>query len=264
MATISLLNLDATLPVEDAYHSLNSAGIVRFLNASDANQLPALQRYMGDTVHRSTLLESKINEIILSFNLNPNLSSFDDSLFALVDGSHAFTAPISGVAPTASNHLATKSYVDSSDSIVQSQIQGALDAVQDVEASLPLVMKSVWTEYEWMAGSKSHVTLTLSPIPTDVSDIVSIVVMERLNIGTIGLPNYVYVPLLHGQNTNFKLDAVWIDDSAPEVVNVLIPNEANYPSGYPDESGYIALQVPTERHLRAIVTQATGFCDVVV
>lgn len=50
------------------------------------------------------------------------LSDDDHPQYSLVDGSRAFTAPISGVDPTSSSHLVTKNYVDGRFDILPSQI----------------------------------------------------------------------------------------------------------------------------------------------
>jgi len=258
--TISLLNLDTSYPVADSYHATNTAGVIRYVNASDANALSAMQRYMGDSFHRIRLVEDKLNAVITSFNTNPYTSGFDDTTFVKTDGTHPFTSPIPGVTPTLSSHLATKGYTDGSVATVQSSVAALSTQVDHLESILPLVRVSDWVDYTWSAGEKTHLTFTLTPTKADITDVVLMSITERLNLGTEESPQYIYMQYVAGNSANFKIDALWLDDTNTDILHVLIPNDVNYPDGYPAVSGYADLQAFSQRSLKAVVIHATGAC----
>jgi hypothetical protein len=257
--TVSLLNLDSTFPVADSFHASNTSGVIRYMNSSDANGLQAMQRYMGDAFNRSRLIEAKINSLITSFNSNPYTSGFDDRLYIKSDGSNPLTGALKGVTPTSPEHITTKAYVDGAITAFQSSLTSLSSRVDGLEARLPLTRVSDWVEYVWSAGTKTLLTFDLSPSSSDLSNVVMITLVERLNLGTPEEPNYVYMQYCGGNSTNFKVDAMWLDDTDSDKLNVLVPNDVNYPSDYPS-SGYNDLQNFSQRHLRAIVTHATGAC----
>lgn len=259
---ISILNLDQTLPIADSYHATNTSGRVRFINVSDANGLQAMQRYMGDAMYRSTLVEGKINELINAFNSNPYTSGFDDTLYAKTDGSHAFNAPVKGVTPKAQNDLSTKGYVDTTVEGFGNSLRALSSRIDLLELRLPLTRTSDWVEYVWNARAKTHLEFTLTPVYADLTNVAIISLVERLNLGTEEEPNYVYMQYMAGNSTNFKVDAMWLDDTNSNKLHVLLPNDVAYPD-YPPSSGYGDIQNFNQRHLRAVVTHMTGACPTV-
>lgn len=255
MATISLLNLDQSYPVYDPYNSTNTVGEIRYINASDANGLSAMQRYMGDVFNRSLIVEKKVNELISAVNGTSIFGSenFDNTPYVLTDGTHPFTAPVKGVSPTDPLHLTTKGYTDNADNLLSASIQ-SLDAVlNQVLLKIPLIRASNWLPYTWQAGAKTALTFTINQTYNDLSNLISMVLWERLNLGTVNAPNYVYQQLPIGGNTGFKVDAMWVDDTQTSMVNVLVPNDVFYPSGYPSSSNYAQIQGFSERHLRVVL-----------
>jgi hypothetical protein len=258
--SISLLNLDTTYPVADSYHETNTSGVIRYVNASDANGLASMQRYMGDAFHRVRLIEDKINSVIGSFNANPYTSGFDDSVYVKTSGANAITGVQIGVTPTATNHLATKGYIDTSIATVQASVAEVGAQVGTIQAQIPLTRVSDWVPYVWSAGSKTHLTFTLTPAKDDISDVALISIIERLNTGTEEEPSYTYMQYVAGNSTNFKIDAMWLSDSDGQTLNVLVANDVFYPGGYPESSGYNDIQEFSERALRAVVVHASGAC----
>lgn len=83
--------------------------------------------------------------------------------YSLTDGSRAFTGAISGVTPTASSHLTTKSYVDnlvSSNTVWQAPVINFIDEATAVESTGNRYIAdsdgSTWTEdyiYQWNGSS---------------------------------------------------------------------------------------------------------------
>lgn len=263
MATISLLNLDSSYPKEDSYHASNTAGVIRYINVSDAaSGLSAMERYMGDVTHRFILVGDKINALINSFNSNPYTSGFDDTTYVKTDGTHPFTGPVGGVTPVDAADLATKGYVDEEVAGFEESLGIVNTRVTDLTAQVPLTRVSDWVEYTWSAGEKTALEFTLTPTQSDLTNIILISFIERLNLGTVEEPNYVYMQHMSGNMTNFKVDAIWIDDADGDVLHVLIPNDVKYIDGYPASSGYLDIQSFSERHLRATVVHATGACAV--
>lgn len=260
---MNLLNLDGSYPVEDSFHATNTAGRIRFLDASDPLKLPNMQRMQGDFVHRSKLIEEKINEIIVELSQNPAFPSFDSSVFSRVDGTAAFTAPVSGIDPTLPAHLSTKGYTDQRDAAVSASVS-AVDAKLTSHLGTAVTpLQSNWVQHTWQAGVKVHTEFSLvipSGSTPDYTKVSAVMLVERLDIAQVTEVNptpdpiYVYSTLAAGVAYGFKLDALWLDP-ATNKVHALIPNEANYISSslYPGVSQYEDLLVPRTRHLRAVV-----------
>jgi hypothetical protein len=219
-----------------------------------------MNRYMGDAFHRMLLLEGKLNSVIGSFNSNPYTSGFSDETYVKTDGSHPFTGPQAGVTPQTSTHLATKGYTDTSVAAVQANLASLGSQITAVQAMVPLTRVSDWVPYVWSAGTKTHLTFTLTPSKADISDVVLISLVERLNLGTEEDPHYTYMQYVAGNSTNFKIDAMWLSDDDGNTLNVLVANDVNYPGGYPTSSGYNEIQDFTERALRATVIHSAGAC----
>lgn len=263
---LTSLNLDDSYPIADTYHDTNTSGTIRYVNSSDANGLSAMQRYSGDVTHRFVLLGRKLNELINAFNSNPYLKSFSNEGYVLTDGSHPFTLPVAGVAPTADEHLTPKSYVVGLLGNYQSQLSALSSSITELSARMPCVRKSAWTEHTWSAGSKQHIQFPLTPLASNIAsfsldNIVTISIVERILLEE---GRYAYQQYCSGLSANFKIDALWMDTDSPDVLNVLIPNDVFYPSGYPETSGYSDITDPiATRELRATVMSILGDCDVI-
>lgn len=255
MSTISVLNLDNSYPVADPNHASNNAGTIRFIGAADAQNLNSLNRLQGDIQHKFSLHQSKINEIILALAGNPASASFDDSAYIKADGSRAFAAPVTGVTPTASGHFSTKGYVDG----FLATIQGVLDAntlaVQGLEERLPKAMSSPWTLHTWQPGQKQALSFTLSPAVYDLDDILSVSLLERLDVAQpteadpTPDPVYVYRYLTAGIDVGFMVDDLWLDPNG--VMKVLVPNSVFFASGH-SEALYGPITSPQNRWLKAV------------
>jgi len=241
---LSLLSLDGSFPVEDAFHASNSLGQIRFFNATDALTLPALQRLQGDLVNRFILHEAKINSIVLAIADNPSLDDWDDSAYLKADGTVAFTEPVSGARPTNPSHLATKDYVDGevvnlNESLTNiSQALGNLQGVRSVS--------SPWVYSEWRAGQRVILSLPLSEEISDETKILSISVLEAIDTAQTGPENFTYRPV--SAVIGARVDDIWMDRTT---VKLAIPNNAIYPTGYPTE--YSATMTPRARKYRATV-----------
>ena len=245
--SIQLLNFDDSLP-DDEDRSANTAKTLRFLTTADANSILPMNRIFGDLAARLLSDEEKINEIARFLNANPALQTFVNSGYALTDGSHAFTEPQGGVAPVAGADLTTKTYVDAAVAALAEDVTDNTDDITTLGASVPLFKKSNWTLHTWSGGTKEHLDLTLTSAIVDLNKVVSIQVLERLNLGG-GV--CVYRQLMHGTvGDGFRVDDAWILSTT--VVRLLIPNTSNYPTGYPAATDYDLAEY-TERHLRAVV-----------
>ena len=254
--TVRLLNLDSSLPSPDDYYNTSAAqaGVIRFLNASDPQKLPAFNRLQGDLVNRFILIESKINEIIVAA-ANGEFSSdtFDGGLYSRIDGSTPFTAPVKGIDPILPEHLATKDYVDD---LVQTlntsltEFSEVLDTINETS-----VHYSAWTTHTWQATVKQIVSLTISPVVTDVNKIVGINLLERVNVAipTVGNPSpsprFIVRHLTIDTKSPFGVDDMWFENNT---VKVAIPNTAFYAFGY--DKSYQSVQSVSFRQLRAVVT----------
>lgn len=255
MSTISVLNLDNSYPVSDPNHASNVSGTIRFINSADVHGLDALNRLQGDIQHKFLLHQQKINQIIEALSGNPASASFDDSGYAKVNGSRSFTAPVAGVTPTSPAHLSTKGYVDGFMAQIQSVLDGTTLAVQGLEERLPKVMSSVWTAHTWQPGQKQALSFALSPAVYDLNDLLSISLLERLNVAqpTEANPDpdplYVYRYLAAGIDVGFNVDDLWMDSNG--VVKVLVPNSVFFATGH-SESLYGPITSPQQRWLKAI------------
>lgn len=261
---LTAINLDDSYPIDDPNHATNTSGVVRFIDGTDANGLNAMQRYQGDMIHRSVLLEAKLNELIASFNSNPYLKSFDQSTFLRTNGSNALTQPQAGVDPTSGEHLTTMTWVATQLATYQEQITTLSTELAALSASLPSIRKSDWVSHTWSSGTKQHVEFSLLPLASTITgftldNVISISVVERLNLGTEETPVYTYISVVNGLSTGFKIDSMWVSDTDPDTLNVLIPNDVFFPDGYPVTSGYEDITDPAvPRSLRATVFSMLG------
>lgn len=262
--SLSLISLDPSYPTQDTYRDTNTAGIMRFIDATDSIKLPALQRMQGDLVHRDNLLAAKINEIVVEVKTNPAFPAFDNSPYILRDGTRAFLAAVSGVTPTAAAHLSTKEYTDTRDAEVLASVSDLQSTVTTYLASAAVPFYSPWYEHEWHSGQQDHVEMLLTipdGLTPNYTEVSNVTVVERLDIAQITVedpspdPIYVYQALTPGANYGFKLDAVWLDPESGKV-HVLIPNVENHVA-WSGITQYTNMQVPRTRHLRAIVTAPT-------
>jgi hypothetical protein len=254
--TVRALNLDASFPVYDPYYdsSLSLAGTIRFINASDANKLPALNRLQGDIVNRFRLVENKINEIIQAA-ANGLLTSdtFDGSIYVRVDGLTSFTAPVSGVTPTLSEHLTTKAYVDAANADLNRAITEFSEVLETINETS--VHYSSWVTHTWQAGVKQVFSIPISPQVSDLDKIANINVLEKVNVSipTVGNPNpeprFIIRPITVGTRTPFGVDDIWFENNT---VKLAIRNTAFYTDGY--DSSYKGIQSVSFRQLRAVVT----------
>lgn len=257
MSTLSVLNLDNSYPVTDAYHATNGAGTVRFIAADDEMRLDAVNRLQGDIQHKFVLMQAKVNELVLALNSNPALATFNSAPYTFVDGSHPFTAPVAGVSPTSAAHLTTKSYVDSFLGELQDVLDSNTLAVQELEQRMPKVVASAWTEHTWQPGVKQVLSFSMAPAIYNLNDILSISLLERLNVAQPTLANptptpiYVYKPLTGGTDYGFLAEEMWVN--AASELKVLVPNAVFFSSGYP-ANVYGPLTSPQQRWFKAVAT----------
>jgi len=254
--TVRLLNLDQSLPVQDDYYDTQAAksGVVRFLNASDPQKLPAFNRLQGDLVNRFKIVEAKINEIIVAAaNGEFSNDTFDGGLYSRIDGSTPFTAPVSGIDPIQPEHLATKDYVDDLIQTLNTSItefSEVLETINETSAHY-----SGWITHTWQAATRQIVSLPISPQVSDINKIIGINILERVNVSipTVGNPNpaqrVITRPLGINQRSPFGIDDIWFENNT---VKVAIPNTAFYQFGY--EQSYQSVQSVSFRQLRAVVT----------
>jgi hypothetical protein len=257
MATsVRALNLDDSFPISDPYYDTNLAlaGTIRFINSSDANKLPALNRLQGDIVNRFRLVESKINEVIQAA-ANGLLTSdtFDGSVYARADGRTPFTAPIVGVTPSLGEHLTTRDYVDSVSASLNRAITEFSVVLETINETS--VHYSSWTTHVWQAGVKQIFSIPILPQVSDIDNITNINILERVNVSvpTVGNPNpeprFIVRPVTVGTRTPFGVDDIWFENNT---VKLAISNTAFYTDGY--DSSYKGLQSVSFRQLRAVIT----------
>lgn len=251
--SIQLLNFDTSLPDADTYRDTNTAATLRFLTSADGNSILSMNRIFGDLTHRLLKDETKLNEVIIFLNSNPALQTFDNTPYVLTDGSHAFLAPISGVTPTAAAHLTTKNYVDTAIAAQGAAIQQNSDDIAALEAGLPFYRTSAWVEHVWNGAVKETKDLNLTTAVVDRDKVVSINLLEKLNVGTLLSPVWVYRQLMHGTSVDgFKIDDYWLRTAS--VVQVLIPNTTSFPQDYPVGANYNLVAV-VQRYLKAVVVE---------
>lgn len=246
---VTRLNLDPSLAVSDPYYSgpAAAAGVVRFMDASDALRLPVFNRLSSDLVYRDRLIEAKVNEIIDELS---RLAITDTSSFVSRDGSSGFTGVVSGIRPVEPEHLATKEYVDDGLSDLSAAISSVSEEVANINQTT--VHTSDWTQHTWSAGAKQILSFLVDPVISDPDQIVSISLMEKVNVSipTVGNPSpeprWVYrsLPLLAA-----TIDDLWFEGG---VVSVAFPNSAFYTSGY--GSAHEDTRAVYERYLKAVVT----------
>jgi hypothetical protein len=248
---IFTLSLDSSFPDSDPRNGAASqAGVIRFIDIDDDNTLASMNRFAGDLVNRSLIIERKVNELVELLNSNPQLTSFDSTPFVLTDGSHAFTGVIGGVTPTLSAHLSTKGYVDGAVGTLGSTVQEISTDLAETNAAMPTVRRSEWTVFTWQGGTKQVVDLLLTTAIDDLSKIISVVLMEEL---TSADESIVYRQLSHGTNAGMRVDDIWVTDNTH--VRVLLPSTSEFATGYAATSGYGSVANPTSRRLRAIVVE---------
>lgn len=241
---ISQLTLDGSFPIDDVFHSVNQAGVIRFIDAEDSFTLPAFQRLQGDLVNRFSLHERKINELVQAVNQVPILSGWDDSAYVKANGSRGFIGPVSGRSPTADNHLATKGYVDEQKSAISESLQNltqVLGTLQGVRS-----VSSIWQYVVWSASEKILITLPLEGTISDEEAIIGMNLMEAIDVADSGDEKFVYRPV--GELNGAVVDDYWLDGNS---VKVLLPNRASFPTGYPAE--YQRLMSPRGKKYKATV-----------
>lgn len=271
MSTFAPLNLDQSLPTSDAWRLQNLAGTVRWLSAADPRTIDVMGRVLGDLAWRDNLIQIAINQIQQIITTNPAFTSFDDSVFVRTDGSHPLTdllpcADVSGnpLTPSSGSHLTPKHYVDAGLSSLGSSIDDIASQVSSLSVSVP--HKSTWVSYDWSTGAQS-IDLTLTTPVGTLDNIVNVVLMEKVNVGNLVVPNYVYRQLMHGtlggQNgtgqpgspagDGIHVDDCWVVNSS--TVRVLLPGISSY-SNWPTSTQY-NFQAATQRWLRAVIWETT-------
>jgi hypothetical protein len=233
------------------------AGIVRFLSRADSALFDARQRIDGDLVHRDNLIQQKINELVGVLNSDPSLSSFDDSNYVFRDGSHAFTAPVAGIDPTASSHLTTRNYVDGIGASIDNRLAVQDAAITNLTGQIPLYSRSNWVEHVWSAGTKQYLDLPLTRDVTVDRQVMQIVLMEKIDVArpTTPIPDpspiWVYRPVTPNSGSGAIVEDVWLKDAS--TVRILLPNTSKTPFGYPNDTG--DLSAPRQRFYRAYVVE---------
>ncbi len=267
---LPLLNHDLSLPVEDGFHLENTAGQIRYITPADPRSMDALNRLQGDIAHRFHLVEAGINALISLLNDQPQLISFDNTPYVLRDGSHALSAPLGSPAPTDAAHLTRKDFVEGLVTGLQNTVTGILDtqaaSILSIQNSLPRYRWSNWTTYVWAAGTKVYVDLPLVVPVTNPGNVLIINLLERLNVGTVEVPEYKYRTMMHGTlggtagtgtpgapaGDGMHVDDFWLQSEA--LVRVLLPNTSSYATGYSAGADY-DLVTPVARALRAVVVE---------
>lgn len=241
---ISILNLDGSFPISDPHHQSNRAGIIRFIDGTDSLTLPAFQRYQGDVVNRFSLVESKLNEVITAISGNPSLSDWDDSAYVKTNGSSGFTKPVTGVSPVVPADLTTKGYVDLQLEQISLTVTNLASSVSQTRGIRSY--SSIWVYVPWSASNKKIIQLDLTSEIPDHSKIISISVVEGIDVAESGAEQFLYRPV--NQVTGAKVDDIWLDGS---VVKLALPSSALYPTGYPPE--YLSTMVVRARKYKATV-----------
>lgn len=241
---IQFINLDDSFPVEDDSHSANTTGTIRFIDASDANRLEAMQRQTGDFINRSILIEEKLNEVINAVNTTPGL--VDNDAFVLVDGSNPLTQPLIGVDPVLEKHLATKGYVDAGDQLQNQNMATLSLQIALIQSKLVTVHASDWITHTWNAGNGVKATFAVQPSGIELDEVLALHLFEKTNVHTVANPRWVYRQAVLGGA--FSVDDMLVRGSDRSSVEVYIPNEVNLPD-YGDSS----LLNVVERLLKVVV-----------
>ena len=251
MSTITPLNLDQSLPNNDAWRIQNLAGTVRWISTADARTIDVMNRVFGDIAWRDLLIQSTINQIINIITTSPSFTSFSDATFVKTDGSHALTGPLSSPSPVGATDLANKGYVDAG----LSSLSGIIDNIATTLGNLQVLTphQSAWVPWLWNTAGLS-LDLPLATSISNPDNIVNIVVMERVNVGTHMSPQYCYRQLMHGtSNDGVRMDDCWI--SSVNAVRTLLPGTSSYTS-WPESVQY-NFTAAVERSLKAIVWETT-------
>lgn len=255
---ISILNFDDSLPNDDSFRDTNTPCTIRYITGEDSVNLSVMDRVFGDIVFRMLAGETKINELVNFLNANPNFNngeSFDNTIYILRDGTHAFTAPQPGVTPTLSAHLATKGYADGIVAALGATVNSQGTSITALQAAQPQVRRSPWTEHIWSGGTKAYIDLTLAVPVSSRDNVVSVVLMMKIDVATSGSPVWVYREAQHGCTLDgIRIDDVWLVNS--NLVRVLIPNTSSFATGYPNAAQY-NLQAPRQIFFRAVVTEVS-------
>lgn len=264
MSIIVPLNLDGSLPIPGWIGSLTSpdAGTVRYITAADTRGLDAMNRLQGDLVHRSTLVESKMNEMINQWNAAGGTGVpliIDTSTFVLRDGSQALTGNLSCPNPVEDSHVANQGYVNTQDGVLINLIDQANTANANLEAQVPRITYTDWTSFNTVG--KQVVNLVLDPPVVNAGRVLAIILLERANTGTELVPIYKYRQLVAGTSTGMTIDDFWLQDL--NTVRVLVPNSSgNYPTtGYPNADHGFAT---APRSLRAVVVEYRSDADPII
>ena len=255
---LALLNLDNSYPTADPYRAANLAGIIRYIRRDDSALYDARQRVDGDLAHRDALIQQKINELIAVLNADPTLNSFDGSNYVLCDGSHPFTAPIAGIDPTLSGHLATRNYVDGVGASVDGRLVVQDAQIANLTGQIPLYSTcTTWVEHVWNAGVKQYLDLHLSRAVTVTDRVMHIGLVEKIDVArpTTPIPDpdpiWVYRPVTVNGSAGAIVEDMWLKDV--NTVRILLPNTSKTPFGYPSDAG--DLSAPRQRFYRAYVVE---------
>lgn len=249
---LSLLVMDNSYPVADAFNATNTAGTVRFISSADGNTVAAAQRQAGDFVTKCILLQNKINSVIAALQGVPQ---FNDMGFVKTDGSRPFAAPVSGIDPTAANHLATKSYVDASSVTINTTISNLTDDYNTFKTSTPGTYVSAWTLLTWNPGAPAQVDITV-PGSYTFDNLRGAFIIFKIDtaVPTLAVPNpppsYIYKIAVPGGQNGILIDDFWCTDA--NQVHVLIPYTSFYPS-YPAPSDYIGTTQPRSISIKVVV-----------
>lgn len=253
-------NFYRSYPVADSFHTGNSVGIIRYVDARDSLTLSPFQRLQGDLMHRFILIENAHNALIDFINANPFITGLDEAPYVRMDGTKNFTHPQRGVDGPTDECLTTKAYVDqvgATSANAAGAVGVALTAFKNIT---PHTFQSGWVSYTWAAGQKVVVDLTVNPtsgLSPNYDTISAVRIIEKLDIAqpTLSNPNppaeYVYRELT-ATNKAFALDDFWLI-AASNKVRVLIPNLLNFASGYTG-SAYEKLQNPRYRWIKGVIT----------
>lgn len=259
---LEILNLDRSYPIVDPNHATNTAGTIRYITAEDPITLEVMNRLQGDIANRIFLVEDKVNEVIEEVTSDPTNTSFDNSPYALIDGSHPFVSPQGGVAPVQEDDLTTKGYVDGELTPFQELLDTNTLAIQEIEQTMPKIISSSWTEHTWTPGVRQQVDFTLSPSGSDFSDLIAVQLLERLDIAQVTeanpSPDPVYVYRSLGNSVyGFGITDFWVSEDSQ--LHVVIPNTAEFPT---DMAGdHLLLSSPRDRYLKAVALIGSPSAD---
>ncbi len=255
------LNLDQTLPDDDSVRAANVAGIIRWLTSADPRTLGTMNRVLGDLGHRSFLLESKINEIVILIGQLAALPTLLNIM--LIDGTTGFTGPVQGVDGTGPNTLITRAgaaaLVGAQLDAIVSTVGLLADRLSDLETGAPINHYSEWVEHVWNAAVPNYIDLTFTPAITAIDRVVGINIVEKLDVAqpTIQTPDptpiWRYRPAVVGSSRGATIDDAWLLDAS--TLRLLLPSTSAYSAAtYPTGAAY-DLPGARQRFFRASVIE---------